>query len=144
MRMWHHCWRRQWLGWVHCTDWEWNLGIEYPHRQLGLCCGYVPARVVGLCRVYDQSKILRASDLHNARSTILNPFNNILKWQCIFWNVVTVFIDLSNPNVNNWRNLLEILFVCGKVTSLHSVPLSFGPGSVYIQEDNALLMLCIR
>ena len=29
----------------------------------------------GSCRVSDQDTTLRASDLHNARSTILNPFN---------------------------------------------------------------------
>ena len=30
----------------------------------------------GSCRVSDQGTTLRASDLHNARATILNPFNN--------------------------------------------------------------------
>ena len=29
----------------------------------------------GSCRVSDQGTTLRASDLHNARATILNPFN---------------------------------------------------------------------
>ena len=37
--------------------------------------GYVPALAYGSCRVSDQGTTLRASDLHNARATILNPFN---------------------------------------------------------------------
>ena len=51
---------------MHCRD----------QRHLGLCLGYVPALAYGSCRVSDQGTTLRASDLHNARSTILNPFNN--------------------------------------------------------------------
>ena len=31
-----------------------------------------------LCRVSDQRKTLRDSDLHNARATILNPFKLVL------------------------------------------------------------------
>ena len=40
----------------------------------------------GSCKVSDQGTTLRASDLHNARATILNHFNNValllpvLKW----------------------------------------------------------------
>ena len=45
-------------------------------RHLGLCLGYVPALALGSCRVSDQGTTLRAFDLHNARATILNPFNN--------------------------------------------------------------------
>ena len=41
----------------------------------GLCLGYVPALAYGSCRVSDQGTTLRASDIHNARVTILNPFN---------------------------------------------------------------------
>ena len=44
--------------------------------HLGLRLGYVPALAYGSCRVSDQGTSLRASDLHNARATILNPFNN--------------------------------------------------------------------
>ena len=44
-------------------------------RHLGLCLGYVPALTCGSCRVSNQAKTLRASDLHNARTTIFNPFN---------------------------------------------------------------------
>ena len=51
---------------MHCGD----------QRHLGLCLGYVPALAYGSCRVSDQGTTLRASDLHNARATILNPFNN--------------------------------------------------------------------
>ena len=40
-----------------------------------LCLGYVPALAYGSCRVSDQGTTLHASDLHNARATILNPFN---------------------------------------------------------------------
>ena len=47
-------------------------------RHLGLCIGYVPALAYSLCRVSDQGTTLRASDLHNARATILNPFNDWL------------------------------------------------------------------
>ena len=50
---------------MHCGD----------QRHLGLCLGYVPALAYGSCKVSDQGTTLRASDLHNARSTILNPFN---------------------------------------------------------------------
>ena len=35
----------------------------------------------GSCRVSDQGTTLRASDLHNARATILNPFNNINRYR---------------------------------------------------------------
>ena len=52
---------------MHCGD----------QRHLGLCLGYVPALAYGSCRVSDQGTTLRASDLHNARATILNPFNTI-------------------------------------------------------------------
>ena len=37
-------------------------------------CLNVPALAYGSCRVSDQGTTLRASDLHNARATILNPF----------------------------------------------------------------------
>ena len=50
---------------MHCGD----------QRHLGLCLGYVPALAYGSCRVSDQGTTLRASDLHNARATILNPFS---------------------------------------------------------------------
>ena len=55
---------------VHCED----------QRHLGLWFGYVPALANGSCRVSDQDTTLRASDLHNARATILNPFNNGAVW----------------------------------------------------------------
>ena len=35
-------------------------------------------RAYGSCRVSDQGTTLRASDLHNARATILNPFSLLL------------------------------------------------------------------
>ena len=53
---------------MHCGD----------QRHLGLCLGYVPALAYGSCRVSDQGTTLRASNLHNARTTILNPFINAL------------------------------------------------------------------
>ena len=49
---------------MHCGD----------QRHLGLCLGYDPALAYGSCRVSDQGTTLRASDLHNARAAILNPF----------------------------------------------------------------------
>ena len=45
-------------------------------RHLGLCLGCVPAFTYGSWRVSDQGTTLRASDLHNARATIHNHFNN--------------------------------------------------------------------
>ena len=36
-----------------------------------------PALAYGSCRVSDQGTTLSASDLHNARATILNPFYNM-------------------------------------------------------------------
>ena len=54
---------------MHCGD----------QRHLGLCLGYVPALAYGSCRVSDQGTTLRASDLHNARATILNPFT-LIQW----------------------------------------------------------------
>ena len=50
---------------MHCGD----------QRHAGLCLGYVPALAYGSCRVSVQGTTLRASDLHNARATILNPFS---------------------------------------------------------------------
>ena len=38
---------------------------------------YVPALPYGSCRVSEQCTTLRASDLHNARPTILSPFYNM-------------------------------------------------------------------
>ena len=57
---------------MHCGD----------QGHLGLCLGYVPALAYGSCRVSDQGTTLRASDLHNARSTILNPFNKVQTGLC--------------------------------------------------------------
>ena len=28
LRLWRHCWRRQWLGRVHYTDYEWDLCLD--------------------------------------------------------------------------------------------------------------------
>ena len=88
MRLWRHCWRWQWLGRVHCTGWEWDLCQECPLQftsyfvlfssLFNIPCykraNLVPALAYGSCRVSDQGTTLRASDLHNARPTILNPF----------------------------------------------------------------------
>ena len=49
---------------VHCGD----------QRHLLFCLGYVPALAYGSYRVSDQGTTLRASDLHNVRANILNPF----------------------------------------------------------------------
>ena len=59
-------------------------------RHLGLCLGYVPALAYGSCRVSDQGTTLRASDIHNARATILNPLNWGARWQpgWVFWAVL--------------------------------------------------------
>ena len=101
MGLWRHCRRRQWLGRVHCTDWEWDFWLECPLRftpyiDLGLCLGYVPALAYGSCRVSDQGTTLRASDLHNARATILNPFNNVT------WYLYPYY-DIENTGLYNWK-----------------------------------------
>ena len=50
---------------LHCGD----------QGHAGLCFGYVPARTS------DQGPTLCASDLHNTRATVLNPFNNTIpRW----------------------------------------------------------------
>ena len=50
--------------------------------HLGLYRGFVPARAWAYvsCSVSDQGTTLRASDLHNAQATILNPFHNGTTW----------------------------------------------------------------
>ena len=102
-----HYRRRQCLGPVYCINWEWHSFMECPlrfrpylvlflnyftlhvikgiengvyredQRHLGLCLGYVSALAYGSCRVFDQGTSLRASYLHNARATNLNPFDII-------------------------------------------------------------------
>ena len=64
---------------MHCGD----------QRHLGLCLGYVPALAYGSCRVSGQGTTLRASDLHNARATILNPFNNKPIVKPIMWGLLS-------------------------------------------------------
>ena len=71
---------------MHCGD----------QRHLGLCLGYVPALAYGSCRVSDQGTTLRASDLHNARSTILNPFNLHWKQKVV---MVATLSHLATPEV---------------------------------------------
>ena len=61
-------------------------------RHLGLCLGYVPALAYGSCRVSYQGTTLRASDLHNARATILNPFNTFIFWLIPRWNIYALVI----------------------------------------------------
>ena len=70
---------------MHCGD----------QRHLGLCLGYVPALAYGSCRVSDQGTTLRASDLHNARATILNPFNTEL----MVYVTLIVYAQIGRWNV---------------------------------------------
>ena len=70
---------------MHCGD----------QRHLGLCLGYVPALAYGSCRVSDQGTTLRASDLHNARATILNPFN-------IGWKAELTGSLMNADKINDW------------------------------------------
>ena len=65
---------------MHCGD----------QKHLGLCLGYVPALAYGSCRVSDQGTTLRASDLHNARATILNPFTKDPVAACLLSMRLTV------------------------------------------------------
>ena len=51
-----------------------TIYTESPNTALRLGC--IPAWAYGSCRVSDQGTTMRASDLHHARATILNPFNN--------------------------------------------------------------------
>ena len=51
-----------------------TIYTESPNTALRLDC--IPAWTYGSCRVSDQGTTLRTSDLHRARATILNPFNN--------------------------------------------------------------------
>ena len=85
---------------MHCGD----------QRHLGLCLGYVPALAYGSCRVSDQGTTLRASDLHNARATILNPFNYVNPFSDIpawlYWEV------RLRRNISVW-----ISFTCFMMTS---------------------------
>ena len=46
-------------------------------RHLGSCLGYVPVLAYCSCR----SPTLRASDLHDARATILNPLSKFISKQ---------------------------------------------------------------
>ena len=132
MGLWRHCWRRQWLGRVHCIDWEWDLCLECPlrftsyfvlfswlfyipcykrdkewlpvhcgdQRHLGLCLGYVPALAYCSCRVSDQGTTLRASDLHNARATILNPgLGRVPDWRIrVQVRVLVICVSTSSPS----------------------------------------------
>ena len=75
---------------MHCGD----------QRHLGLCLGYAPALAYGSCRVSDQGTTLRASDLHNARATILNPFSKTSMWK-------PVDLDLWRHNAQNGGSLQQ-------------------------------------
>ena len=82
---------------MHCGD----------QRHLGLCLGYVPALAYGSCRVSDQGTTLRASDLHNARSTILNPSSK--PRQCIPYELSSSILTRKRSNTQrlirrrSWR-----------------------------------------
>ena len=98
MALWHYCWGRKWLGvrfmprmsasihavfclnysmaHVYKRDQEWLPVHGGDQRHLGFCLGYVPALAYGSCRVSHQGTTMRASGLHNAWATILNPFGN--------------------------------------------------------------------
>ena len=96
---------------MHCGD----------QRHLGLCLGYVPALAYGSCRVSDQGTTLRASDLHNARATILNPFYN-MEYEIIKkirQNTAWIEADILGKNLTpNWCNALApaIVYVSNDVT----------------------------
>ena len=101
MGLWRHFWHRQWLGWVHYTDQEWDLRMECPLRFTSYfvllfiilySMLWKGLRMVASVlwrsevlrvgpwlrpktyRVSDQGTTLRASDLHNAQAAIFNPF----------------------------------------------------------------------
>ena len=97
---------------------------------LGLCLGYVPALAYGSCRVSDQGTTLRASDLHNARATILNPFSSDLtshfeaetKWQPFCrWNFQIHFFLMKIVVFRfkfNWSLFLRVLLTIGSDNGL--------------------------
>ena len=85
---------------MHCGD----------QRHLGLCLGYVPTLAYGSCRVSDQGTTLRASDLHNARATILNPFNIVRRWRYFSLHhilLIRVKMVITNcPSVRTGGNMI--------------------------------------
>ena len=103
-----------------------------PARAVGECiveirgtqgCALVgdPARAVGECRVSDQGTTLRASDLHNARATILNPFYNMeyKMIKKIIQNSAWIEADILGKNLTpNRCNALapSIVYVSNDVT----------------------------
>ena len=78
---------------MHCGD----------QRHLGLCLGDVPALAYGSCRVSDQGTTLRASDLHNARATILNPFNKV------WGEIIYPFPNFNSATVDVWEWISNFL-----------------------------------
>ena len=98
MGLWRHFLHRQWRGWVHYTDQEWDLCMEFPLRFTSYfvllfiilySMLWKGLRMVASVlwrsevlrvgpwlrpktyRVSDQGTTLRASDLHNAQAAIL-------------------------------------------------------------------------
>ena len=138
---------------MHCGD----------QRHLGLRLGYVPARAVG--EVSDQGTTLRASDLHNARATILNPFNmmtilhlendcgicarpsatTMLTWLWLQCSLNSKYIPLQLC----WREVAE-LFVSLLLASsiLHMVNTLgnafFWYSCIYINQNSNLNMFSMR
>ena len=133
---------------MHCGD----------QRHIGLCLGYVPALAYGSCRVSDQGTTLRASDLHNARATILNPFNKLLvnpptgyftvhmnrmEKQYIA-NSALYYIMICNHNFCLYSNTLQGLYSIAEIKCIFSdrFPATQGLGrrtySRHVTNDNVL------
>ena len=140
-------------------------------RHLALCLGYVPALAYGSCRVSDQGTTLRASDLHNARATILNPFNNpllrtnlynmwhvIILYQCFFTSFQEIAIGFHHFHgvrfgndkcflvECNSMNLLEIQYKVQGITTTCTEWHSKRPVNVYLSSnystDNFTHQIC--
>ena len=89
-------------------------------RHLGLCLGYVPALAYGSCRVSGQGTTLRASDLHNARATILNPFNKQFYHNQHTCNESEDFLGSSvvDFDIGGSSNLTDIVQVSGMIMNV--------------------------
>ena len=87
-------------------DWEW-LPV-----QLRVLLGYVHALVYDSCRVSDQDTTLRASDLYNARATILNPFINMFdSWYNVQHAVWTNYLFCIDNRAKFWYLVRLILVI---------------------------------
>ena len=120
---------------MHCGD----------QRHLGLCLGYVPALAYGSCRVSDQGTTLRASDLHNARSTILNPFNSDVIMSTMASQITGILIVCwtvcSGADQRKHQSSTSLAFVVGYHRSPVDSPHK-GPVTQKMYPFDDIIMIC--